>query len=190
MKKRAIFIFILIFTLFFVIGYSIQNSIEQRSTNDNTIREKNENTIIKEETIEVNSKEEKTTPNTIMVLKKKYSTCGHVISSRASIPEEMVNLTKESVSEKYSEWEIEEFTTNQIVLMKAVDGFCNEHYLLIEEDESINLYILNEMGEKKLKKTIDIVIEYLPETDKITLKNGIMIYGKDNLNKILEDYEV
>ena len=36
----------------------------------------------------------------------------------------------------------------------------------------------------------DLYTEYLTETDKITLRNGIFVYGTENLNKVLEDYEV
>ena len=35
----------------------------------------------------------------------------------------------------------------------------------------------------------DISIQYLPETDKINIQNGIKIYGTENLDKVLEDFE-
>ena len=35
----------------------------------------------------------------------------------------------------------------------------------------------------------DISVQYLPETDKLNLKDGIKIYGVDNLDKTLEDFE-
>lgn len=190
MSKRAIFIFILIFIIFFLIGFTIGQGRQQNNNlENNSTLEKNENIINEGPTIEVNSSEEKTTPNTIMILKKEYTDCGHEVSSRATIPEEMVNLTKEEIAEKYSNWEIEEFSKEQIILSKKVDSFCGEHYLLIEENGEVNLYMIDEAEEKSFKRKVDIAIEYLPETDRITLKNGLMVYGTENLNKMLEDYE-
>ena len=190
MSKRAIFIFILIFIIFFLIGFTIGQGRQQNNNlENNSTLEKTENIINEGPTIEVNSSEEKTTPNTIMILKKEYTDCGHEVSSRATIPEEMVNLTKEEIAEKYSNWEIEEFSKEQIILSKKVDSFCGEHYLLIEENGEVNLYMIDEAEEKSFKRKVDIAIEYLPETDRITLKNGLMVYGTENLNKMLEDYE-
>ena len=35
----------------------------------------------------------------------------------------------------------------------------------------------------------DISVQYLPETDRINIKNGLNVYGSQNLDKILEDFE-
>lgn len=190
MWKRAIFIFIMIFVVFFILGYTIQNNMSTKNNINNTRTGQNGiNLVDQTQTIEVNSSDEKTTPNTIMILKKKYTDCGHEISSRAGIPEEMVNLTKEEIIEKYPNWKLEVFSKEQIVLSKEVNSFCGEHYLLIEENGEINLYSIDEAGERSFKRRLDIAVEYLTETDNITLKNGLMVYGTENLNKIIEDYE-
>lgn len=190
MWKRVIFIFIMIFVVFFILGYTIQNNMSTKNNINNTRTGQNGiNLVDQTQTIEVNSSDEKTTPNTIMILKKKYTDCGHEISSRAGIPEEMVNLTKEEIIEKYPNWKLEVFSKEQIVLSKEVNSFCGEHYLLIEENGEINLYSIDEAGERSFKRRLDIAVEYLTETDNITLKNGLMVYGTENLNKIIEDYE-
>lgn len=190
MWKRVIFIFIMIFVVFFILGYTIQNNMSTKNNINNTRTGQNGiNLVDQTQTIEVNSSDEKTTPNTIMILKKKYTDCGHEISSRAGIPEEMVNLTKEEIIENYPNWKLEVFSKEQIVLSKEVNSFCGEHYLLIEENGEINLYSIDEAGERSFKRRLDIAVEYLTETDNITLKNGLMVYGTENLNKIIEDYE-
>ena len=189
MSKRAIFIFILIFIIFFMVGFTVQNIMRQNNMGNNGTDGNVVNIIDDKETIEVNSSDEKTTPNTVLILRKKYAKCGHTTSSRATMPEEMVNLTKEEIAEKYPNWEVEEFSKDQIVLLKNADSFCGEHYLLIEEDGNINLYMIDEAGEKRFKRKVDIATQYLPETDRITLRNGLMVYGTDSLNKILEDFE-
>ena len=43
-------------------------------------------------------------------------------------------------------------------------------------------------SEKEYQKT-DISTEYLTDTDKIEIENGLKVYGKENLSQIIEDYE-
>ena len=159
-------------------------SIERQNLEKDVMSKSNYNNVM-----EVNSNEEKTTPNTVIIFKKKYIDCGHEAISKATIPEEMVNLTKNEVLDKYPEWKVEEFSKKEVVLSKEINGFCRKHFFLIEQNGEINLYSVDKSGNKKFNQKIDIAIEYLPETDRITLRNGIMIYGLENLNKALEDFE-
>ena len=190
MSKKAIFIFIIIFLVFFIIGCTIQNNRTTNKVKRNSNQEDTVNIIDDTETIEVNTREEKTTPNTVMILKKRYKDCGHEVKRRATIPEEMVNLTKYEIAEIYPNWILEGFSKDEIILTKEVDSFCGEHYLLIEENGEVNIYSVDEEGKKSFKKKTDVTLDYLPETDRITLKNGLMVYGTENLNRVLEDYEV
>ena len=192
MRKQAIFVFLIVFLfIVIIVGYVLKNNLLQNNNiSENNIQEGSEINFVDDvEYIEVNSGDEKTTPNTMLFLKKKYTNCEHEIINRATIPEEMVNLTKEDIESRYSDWELEEFSKEKIILTKSIEGFCGEHYLLKEEGGKINIYALDEEGEGSFKKTANIELEYLPETDRISLRNGIIVYGTENLNQILEDYE-
>jgi len=192
MNKRTIFIVIIVilFCVFFYLGFNIKNKKEQNNIIRNDMKfEQNDNELVNENTIETTSQEEKITPNTMLVLKKYYEDCGHTMCKKAIIPEEMVNLTERQIQEKYSNWVIEEFSKEQVVLYKKLSSFCGEHYLLIEEEGYISIYTIDEEGNRTIKESKRISVEYLSETDKIELKNGIMVYGAEELNKILEDFE-
>lgn len=193
MNKRAIFILGII-VMFFGSAYfttKIGSHIEDNIIADNIVETENE--IVKNDedvpTISTASEEIKVTPNTLLILKKVYTDCGHTIVSSAEIPEEMVNMTKSELEVAYSNWDIEKFTKEEVILSRKSDSFCGEHYLLIEEEGKVYIYNLNENGEKEGQKETEIAFEYLPETDKIILSNGIYIYGTEELNKIREDYE-
>lgn len=190
MNKRAIFIFGLIVLFFCTAYYTVKmQTIAEKSNiagNEyNLLAEKNN---AKTEAIATNAGKEKTTPNTELILKKIYTDCGHTISDSAEIPTEMVNLTEDEIKEKYNTWVLEEFTKDRVVLSKQVDSFCGEHYLVIEENEKINVYKLDEEENRSLQEQVDVEFQYLPETDKILLKNGIYVNGNEELNKIKEDY--
>lgn len=192
MNKKAIFILILIiiFCICFYIGFSMQKNKKQKDIirNDMLLNEMVDN-INTNDIIETATQEEKTTPNTILILKKYYTDCGHAIENKATLPEEMVNLTEKEIKEKYVNWEIEKFTKEEIILTRTLESFCGEHYYITEEDGHISIYVEDEAGNRTLKEQGSLSCEYLPETDRINLKNGINIYGTEELNKMLEDFE-
>ncbi len=191
MNKKAIFIFILIIILCAIIyiGYTIQRGNKQEEIIRNDMIFNKEENVVKNEVIETIMQEEKTTPNTMLILKKYYTDCGHEIEGKATMPEEMVNLTENDIKEKYPNWEIEKFNNEEVILKRVLESFCGEHYYVVEENGYISVYTVDEMENKTLKETGKISCEYLPETDRINLKNGIMIYGTQKLNQMLEDYE-
>lgn len=190
MNKKAIFIFVLIiiFGICFYIGFNFRKENKQNNIIKNDIIF-NDIENDEQESIETNTKEEKTTPNTILTFKKYYTGCEHTISSKEDISERLVNLTEKEILEEYPSWEIQEFTADEVVFVKEFESFCGEHYYLIEEEGEVNIYEIDENENKILKERTNILCEYLPETDRISLKNGITIYGLEELNKILEDYE-
>ncbi len=190
MNKKAIFIFVLIiiFGICFYIGFNFRKENKQNNIIKNDMIF-NDIENDEQESIETNTKEEKTTPNTILTFKKYYTGCEHTISSKEDISERLVNLTEKEILEEYPSWEIQEFTADEVVFVKEFESFCGEHYYLIEEEGEVNIYEIDENENKILKERTNILCEYLPETDRISLKNGITIYGLEELNKILEDYE-
>lgn len=196
MKKWGIIIaFIIIFIIAIFVGNYIYDS---NNKEENTIKSENtSNSIVNQVdysvrndiTINTDSEEEKISPNATLILKKHYKECDHTIKEYAEIPEEFVNLTKSEIEREYPEWEVEKFTPLDIILIKEEEGFCNEHFILKEEQGVITVYKIDKQGEESLYDTTGISVEYLTESDKLELKNGIKVYGKEELNSMLENYE-
>lgn len=182
MNKRAIFIFaiILVVILFFSIKY--KNNYDNKISE---IEKSSKSNII----IETSTGNEKTTPNTILTLKKEYMGCGHIITNKVSMSEDMVNLTKEELLKKYKDWNLDKFTKEEIILSKKFEGVCGEQFVLKEEDGYISVYAVDENNNETLKEKTNISTKFLTETDKIALRNKIRVNGLDNLHKILEDFE-
>lgn len=139
--------------------------------------------------IETSETEEKTSPNCIITLKVYYEVCEHLIETRKNIEEAQVNLTEDELKQKFPEWEIQKFTSNEIVLYKEVNEFCNEHFLLKEEEGYITIYKLDENNKAEFFQTTEFSIEYLAEEDLSKIRNGIKVYTEKELNKTLEDFE-
>ncbi|MCI8655599.1 MAG: hypothetical protein HFJ48_07045 [Clostridia bacterium] len=146
---------------------------------------KNMNELAKQ----ASSAEEKVSANAMLILKKYYRQCEHTINEYVEMPAELVNMTEKEVQNEYPEWELIGFSANEVILYKEFDERCKEHFILKVENGKIVVYKMLETGELELYDKTEIGTEYLTETDLINMQDGLEIYGKEQLNKILEDFE-
>lgn len=140
-------------------------------------------------TEEANSEETKITPNAVITFQKYYKGCDHTVTRYEEVAEELVNGTQEDLQAKYEDWEIKSFTEDEIVLYQELEGECGEHYMLRDVDGKVNIYQIGTDGEETLLEETEIATEYLTETDMIDIENGLIVYGKESLNMLLEDFE-
>lgn len=135
------------------------------------------------------SQDIKTTPNTVFVFKTYYDKCMHVINKKIKVSEEFVNKSEEQIQIFYEDWKIEEFSKDKVVFYRELEGICNEHYIIKDVDGYLNIFMIDENNVENLLEKTDIVTMYMPDEDKVLLKEGIKVIGKDNLNSAIEDYE-
>lgn len=135
------------------------------------------------------STEEKLSSNAILILKKYYQKCEHTINEYVELPQELVNMTEEEVQAQYSDWEVIGFEKGKLTLYKEFDDVCGEHFKLKVEDGKVVVYIVNTDGTESVYEKTSISSEYLTETDLINMQDGLEIYGKEELNQIIEDFE-
>lgn len=140
-------------------------------------------------TIKANTQEEKTSPNCSITTKTYFSECGHTKREYANLPQELVNLTKEQLQERYPEYKVESFASNEVVLEQEKKGNCGEHYLVKDKEGEVAIYQMLDDGTLKELEVTGITTEYLPDTDKINMTNGIQVNGKQDLNQLIEDFE-
>lgn len=141
------------------------------------------------ELIATSHMEVKTSPNTMFIFETYYQECKHTKTERNEIPKECVNQTENDLQETYRDWKIKEFNNGEVVFYQEKEGICEEHYVIKENKGYIAIYMVDSLGKETLKETTEIVTSYLPETDKMRLKEGIKVYGQENLNATIEDYE-
>lgn len=137
------------------------------------------------ETVKV---EEKISPYAQLVIKKKFLKCNHSTINMIDVPKELVNLPQKDVEEKYTGWNIEEFSAEKVVLSREIDANCDEHFVLKEKEGNIAVY--NELTDDKMNliEVLSVSVDLLSDSDKNDLKNGIRVFGKEELNSLIEDY--
>lgn len=133
--------------------------------------------------------EEKISPNCSFKQETYYKKCGHTIIKSLKVPQDLINLTKNEVEEKYPNWKIDKFSSNEIIISKEEVGECGEHYLIKDNSGKLVIYMINEDGSEIEFEKTDISTEYLTETDRIDIEKGIRVNGKEELNKFIENFE-
>lgn len=183
--KKIIFYGILIFAFSAGIGF-FYSSLWKK---DNISKLDNDNFNNIGNVAETSSElEEKISYNASFALKK-YYTCGHFKFNYSELPTELVNLNKAEVEKIYPNWNVEEFSSNNIVLSKNIDNICDEHYVLKLDDNNINVYHLESQSDMKLYQETNITKEYLTSEDINNLEKGIYVFGSSNVNLAIEDFE-
>ena len=182
MKKIFIYICIIItvFSISFYLGYKIKKQ-------DSNIESEEIKPYL--EVKETVAEDEKIGPNAKMIMKTLYEKCSHMKKEELEVPKELVNLTRDEIKEKYPDWEIEDFSVDKVILKKNVDGYCGEHYILKENNGYIVVYTIDENNNEKKYLSTEIAVVYLPETDQVNLKKGIIVYSKKDLIELLQDFE-
>lgn len=205
--QRGLGYFLLI--IVFIVGLSVglytgTNSIENRNFSQNNngnvepiqdvvikkVQGKNEeeNNSGEENIVEVVRTEEKISPYAKLVIKKKFSKCNHTTVSIVDVPKELVNLPRKDLEEKYSGWEIEKFSSDEVILYREIAANCEDHFVLKEKDGNIAIYNETDEDKMNLVEILSVNLDLLSEEDKNNLQEGIKIYGKDELNSLIEDY--
>ena len=142
-----------------------------------------------EKEIETDSQEEKISPNCLLTLKMYYEECNHTINEYVDIPQDLVNGTEEDLKNEYPYWQVEKYSSNDIILYKEFNSNCGQHFVLREDNGKITVYKINENNEEEVYENTEISVEYLSETDKIKISEGIRVNGIEELNQLLEDFE-
>lgn len=202
-KSWIILLFVVVIIIGIIAGLAIYNKNEKSQNNIieneiNKISEKvtDECTEEYEELerqakldIETNSSEEKISPNCLITLKRYYNECQHTINEYIDVPQNLVNGTQEDLEKEYPNWEIQKYSSNEIILYREFDSNCGQHFILRNDNGKITIYKINEEMQEEVYEKTEISVEYLTETDKVEIQNGIRVNGVQELNQLLEDFE-
>ena len=197
MKKQYIIAICIIafFTSLIITMNIVKENKLQNTKKEVKISEKIEDECTEEYTKETKIEEvvatkEKVSANSQLILKKYFKQCDHTINEYVEMPQELVNLTKEEVQNKYNDWKVIGFEPNKVTLYKEFDDMCGEHFKLKIEEGKIVIYQINKEGNQSIYEKTNISSEYLTQTDLISIENGgLDVYGKEELNKLIEDFE-
>ena len=146
------------------------------------------------DTVETSFSQEKVNLNTKIIVNTLYKKCNHTILEKINIEEGLINKEESEIKDYFENkgYDFLEFDNNVIKLEYDNDGLCTEHYVIKfgnYNDDFLAIYRVDENSELNLYKETDIAKEFLTKVDNEKLEKGIEVYGIENIEKILEDYE-
>ena len=193
MLKRVVkFSFILI--VFLVIGFYYGYELVQYKKIGEYAALTDEINDINEEIIETNFEEEKIRYDTLILVENVYNKCNHKENKIIKVSEEIINM-KEDEAKGYFEnkgYSLLEFSPSEIKLLKEEDKMCMEHFVIKfgnDNDSFLSVYKKDDNNELRLYRETDIAKEFLTNIDNENFEEGIDVYGKENVEIVLEDYE-
>lgn len=126
-------------------------------------------------------------PGTIIIIEKRYTKCGHTVSTKIDVPIDMVNLNESQLKLAFKGWEITNFLPKKVVLIKEVQTKCINHYILKEKDGLVAVYYQQPINGVSLKEVTPLSVKNLPQKERSRLKEGIKIESPQELAQTLED---
>lgn len=123
-----------------------------------------------------------------------YLTCGESITTSkmeyGTTMDEVKEKEKKYQEEKGLVYSIKAEGTNRIIYSRTLNGNCPNHFLVILENDKINVYSIQSEDNKTVYMTIDNVnVDYLREELKEKIEKGTYINSKEELNLFIEDLE-
>lgn len=154
-------------------SYEGIKNIEDQLTEDNTQNTENQNFI---------------SNDAILTAVSYYKECDHTITQNSKVTEDVASLTEMQFKIEYSDWSVEKFDTNQIIISRQFEGKCPEHYILKEKNGKVAVYYQNPINGVSLKELTNIPLSNLAKVDQEKLKEGIYVESNTSLAEILEDF--
>jgi hypothetical protein len=126
------------------------------------------------------------TPTTKIIFKTYFTLCSHMVDKEPEDMKEFINLSEEGLKSKFSEWEINEFSTQQVILKREKQTYCPRHFIIGSKDGYIAIYAYNSDGVKTLYEMTDDPISILTTEDQKNLEYGIVADSEEELQQKLE----
>ncbi len=196
-KNLSIAVFIIFICFLIFVGVSIGYSIYNKSEPSKQQLVENESTEITTLDLIENIKETevnninipKITPSTKMVYKYFYKLDNTTEVIEDVPPYFLIDLTRQDLEKEFKNWQIESFSTSEVVMKTVIEGESIQHYIIGDYDGFVAVFYEKEINGNNLKEITNIPLESLSIEEQEEIKKGIKISGKEELIKFLQNYE-
>ena len=116
-----------------------------------------------------------------------YAPCGHDLTRRQTIPQELAGKGREDVSAAYDTWQITSFASAEVVMEQTLPLYCPEHVVLLPDEGGMLCIFQNKYGDVlALVKELDLLLTELPDDVQNTIRKGKGFATIEELEKWLE----
>ena len=126
------------------------------------------------------------TASTKVVFKTYFTLCSHIVDKEPEEMKDYINLSESDLKNKFLDWTINEFSTQQVTLRREIQTYCPRHYIIGSKDGNIAIYVYNNDGIKILHEMTESPISILTVDDQKNLEYGIVADSEEELQQKLE----
>jgi hypothetical protein len=126
--------------------------------------------------------------DTKIVYEYHYIDGGIAKKNYESLPYFLVGLTEVELQSRFNEWEITEFSINEVVLRKYVEKNLINQYVIGVKDGFVAIFYEDSINAGRLKQLTNTPVSALAKEEQEKLKEGIVIKGEKELIQALESY--
>lgn len=191
MWKRVLYFCSILLVFLIVLIYYGKSYFKLENENTNLVSLENGG---EDDVIETSFEEEKVRIDTKLSVDNIFDECEHIDKEEMSLPTEIINMKEDELREYFENkgYTLKDFSNEEIILEKNFTGICKNHFVIKfgnDNDDFLSVYKLDENSELSLYKETDIAKEFLTIIDNQKLEEGIEVYGYDNVEIVLEDFE-
>lgn len=156
-----------------------------------TLNKEDENLIYEENATSVQTISKKY--DIELVYEDNYTLCGETVTKKETIYDTTLEELKSNEEKKQEQegkvYKIKEESNEKLVFSRNISENCPNHFIIILEENTINIYKDIDGKTKNLYRKIDTQDKLLREDLKEELEKGIKIGSYEELNLLIEDLE-
>ena len=119
-----------------------------------------------------------------------YTPCGHELTRRQPLPEELVGTGRAEAEAAYDLWQITSFSATELAMEQTVEIYCPEHHVLMPDASGVLCIFENRYGDAlALVRSLDTPLSSLPESLQEELRQGKGFDSVEELERWLENAE-
>ncbi len=193
-KQRGIYILlgmmILLMTIGFTYGYLTRTPREMRPPTQGEATKQTETTPLLVTGENNPAVVRVIEPEASLTLERFYTRCQHSLQDEMVIDTRHVGLAKEELKFSYPSWEMVEFSPDQVMLTVDIDGYCPNHFILLEEEGYLVVYRSEkETGALYPVEVTHIRMEWLSQDMQEKVHVGLVVDTLEELEHLIENWE-
>lgn len=136
------------------------------------------------------SSEEVIAPDTLVIFERYYTICGDKRVEERKAKEHEVGLRREEAKLKFSDWDMDEFSTQRVVFTMEIDDYCPGHFVVRDRDGMVVIYMPSEEGSefKSIEET-GIPTISLPPDIQDEIHKGLSMDSLEDIEHFMENLE-
>ena len=125
-----------------------------------------------------------------VVQRMTYAACGHEVTRRQPLPQELVGKGRAEAETAYDTWQITAISANELSMEQQFDFCCPEHQMLMPDASGVLCVFENRYGDAlALVRSLETPLSALPESVQEEVRQGKVFDTAEELERWMESIE-